>query len=60
MMSKLTPAKVFLWLLLSTPPPYPLKERRLKERAAPYWFRIGFIMKATLKERPPEGTPQLY
>ena len=39
-------------------PPYPLKERRLKERAAPYWLRIRFIMKAPLKERSPEGTPQ--
>ena len=38
--------------------PYPLKERRLKERAAPYWLRIRFIMKAPLKERSPEGTPQ--
>ena len=39
-------------------PPYPLKERPLKERATPYWLRIRFIMKAPLKERSPEGTPQ--
>ena len=37
---------------------YPLKERPLKERATPYWLRIRFIMKAPLKERSPEGTPQ--
>ena len=30
----------------------------LKERAAPYWLRIRFIMKAPLKEHSPEGTPQ--